>query len=152
MTRFVVTTAIAARPWRVFDVSLEIETHTASMAGSGERVIDGVRAGRMTLGDTVTWQARHFGRQWRMTSVISTYDPPYSFVDEQVTGPFRYWRHTHRFGPAGDGVTEMWDVVDFAAPLRPLGTIAELAVLKRYLHGLIQLRNDHVRAVAEAEG
>ena len=54
MTRFEAVTAIAAPPQRVFDVSLEVEIHLESMARSGERVIGGVRSGRMRLGDTVT--------------------------------------------------------------------------------------------------
>ncbi|MFC7111430.1 hypothetical protein ACFQQB_70140 [Nonomuraea rubra] len=41
-------------------------------------------------------------------------------MDEQVTGPFRRWHHTHTFEPAHDGAaTLMTDVVDFAAPCRP---------------------------------
>lgn len=150
MTRFEAITAIAAPPQRVFDVSLEIETHMTSMAGSGERVIGGVSSGRMKLGDTVTWQARHFGLRWRMTSLISAYDPPGSFVDEQVTGPFKRWHHAHHFEPDGNGGTVMRDIVDFAAPLGPLGTIAEFVVLNRYMPRLIRLRNDHLKAAAEA--
>jgi ligand-binding SRPBCC domain-containing protein len=149
MTRFEAITAIAAAPQRVFDISLEIETHMASMAGSGERVIAGVSSGRMTLGDTVTWQARHFGLRWRMTSGISAYDPPGYFVDEQVTGPFKRWRHGHHFEPDGNGGTVMRDIVDFTAPLGPLGTIAEFIVLNRYMPRLIRVRNDHIKAAAE---
>jgi ligand-binding SRPBCC domain-containing protein len=150
MTRFEAITAIAAPPQRVFDVSLEIETHMASMAGSGERVIGGVSSGRLKLGDTVTWQARHFGLRWRMTSLISVCDPPGYFVDEQVTGPFKRWRHAHHFEQDGNGGTVMRDVVDFAAPLGPFGAVAELAVLNRYMPRLIRIRNDHLKAAAEA--
>lgn len=150
MTRFVVTTAIAAPPQRVFDVSLEVEVHTASMADSGEQAISGVIAGRMKLGDTVTWQARHFGLRWRMTSVISACDPPRSFVDEQVTGPFKRWRHAHHFEPDGKGGTLMRDIVDYAAPLGPLGTVAERVVLNRYLARLVRVRNAHVKTATEA--
>jgi ligand-binding SRPBCC domain-containing protein len=150
MTRFEVTTGIMARPQRVFDLSLEVEVHTASMADSGEQVIGGVTSGRMKLGDTVTWQARHFGLRWRMTSLISVYDPPGYFVDEQVTGPFKRWRHAHHFEPDGTGGTVMRDIVDFAAPLGPLGTVAERTVLNWYLPRLIRIRNDHVRTAAEA--
>jgi ligand-binding SRPBCC domain-containing protein len=150
MTRFEAITAIAAPPQRVFDVSLEIETHMASMARSGERVIGGVSSGRMKLGDTVTWQARHFGLRWRMTSLVSAYDPPGYFVDEQVTGPFKRWHHAHHFEPDGNGGTVMRDIVDFAAPLGPLGTIAEFIVLNRYMPRIIRIRNDHVKAAAEA--
>jgi len=143
-------TAIAAAPRVVFDVSLEVDVHTGSMARSGERAIAGVTSGRLALGDTVTWQARHFGLPWRMTSRISAYDPPASFVDEQLTGPFRRWHHTHHFDPDGHGGTLMRDVVDFAAPLGPLGRLVERTVLTRYLRRLIALRNEHVTAVAES--
>lgn len=151
MGRFEVTTGIAAPPRRVFDLSLEVEVHTASMAGSGERVIGGVSSGRMKLGDTVTWQARHFGLRWRMTSLISACDPPGHFVDEQVTGPFKRWCHAHHFEPDGNGGTVMRDIVDFAAPLGPLGAIAEFIVLNRYMPRLVRIRNDHVKAAAEAD-
>jgi ligand-binding SRPBCC domain-containing protein len=152
MTCFEVVTGIAAPPQRVFELSLEVEVHTASMAGSGERAIGGVTAGRMQLGDTVTWQARHFGLRWRMTSRISACDPPGFFVDEQVAGPFARWRHAHHFEPDGNGGTVMRDLVDFAAPLGPLGTVAERTVLDRYMPRLIRLRNDHLRKAAEAAG
>lgn len=152
MTRFEVTTGIAALPQRVFDLSLEVEVHTASMARSGERVVGGVTAGRMRLGDTVTWEARHFGVRWRMTSRISACDPPGYFVDEQVAGPFARWHHAHHFEPDGHGGTLMRDVVDFAAPLGPLGIIAERTVLGRYMPRLIRVRNEHLRRAAEASG
>lgn len=151
MTHFeATTTTIAAPPRRVFDVSLEVETHLASMADSNERVIGGLTSGRMTLGDTVTWQARHFGLRWRLTSRITACDPPSYFVDEQVTGPFRRWRHAHHFEPDPNGATVMRDVVDFAAPLGPLGATAELTLLNWYMPRLIRVRNDHVKTAAEA--
>jgi ligand-binding SRPBCC domain-containing protein len=150
MTRFEVTARIAAPPQRVFDLSLDVGLHTASMAGSGERVVGGVASGRMRLGDTVTWRARHFGVWWRMTSRISAFDPPGYFVDEQVGGPFRRWLHEHHFESDGDGGTVMRDVVDFAAPLGPLGRLAERLVLDRYMPWLIRMRNEHLKRTAEA--
>ena len=51
----------------------------------------------MSLGQTVTWQARHFGLPFRMTSKITEYERPTHFVDEQVSGPFAFWWHEHRF-------------------------------------------------------
>ncbi|TDQ01131.1 SRPBCC family protein [Labedaea rhizosphaerae] len=151
MPRLEIVTAIAAPPRRVFDLSLQVQTHTESMAGSGEQAIDGTTTGRLRLGDQVTWQARHFGLRWRMTARVTAYDPPAGFVDEQVTGPFRRWLHRHAFEPDGIGGTVMLDTVEFAAPLGPLGVLAEVAVLNRYLHRLIRRRNAHLKAVAEAE-
>lgn len=149
MTRFEVITDIAAAPQLVFDLSLDVGVHTASMAGSGERIVGGVTSGRMGPGDTVTWLARHFGVRWRMTSRITAFDPPGHFVDEQVAGPFRRWHHAHHFEPDGRGGTVMRDVVEFAAPLGPLGRLAERLVLDRYMQMLIHQRNEHLRTAAE---
>ncbi|MFC7614399.1 hypothetical protein ACFQV2_13590 [Actinokineospora soli] len=44
----------------------------------------------------------------------------------------------------------MRDVIDFAAPLGPLGALAEHAVLNRYMPRLIRIRNQHVKTAAEA--
>ncbi|GAA4529470.1 SRPBCC family protein [Amycolatopsis samaneae] len=149
MSRFELTTGIAASPQRVFGLSLEVEVHTASMAGSAERAVGGVTSGGLGLGDTVTWEARHFGLTWRMTSRISAFEEPGYFVDEQVSGPFRHWHHAHHFASDGRGGTVMHDVVDFAAPLGPLGALADVVVLGRYMRRLIEERNAHVKAAAE---
>ncbi|MGW5869104.1 SRPBCC family protein [Streptomyces sp. NPDC055239] len=150
MKRFETVTHIAASPATVFDLSLDVDLHTASMADSGERIVGGVRAGRMTLGDTVTWQARHFGVRWRMTSRISAYERPEGFVDEQVAGPFKRWHHTHHFAPDGRGGTVMRDVIEFAAPFGLLGAGVEAVALGRYMHRLIDARNVYVKERAEA--
>jgi hypothetical protein len=44
----------------------------------------------------------------------------------------------------------MEDVVDFAAPLGPLGALADLLVLRRHLTGLILVRNRHIKDLTEA--
>lgn len=149
MPRFEIVTAIAAPPARVFDASLDVEVHTASMAKSAERAVGGVTTGRLKLGDSVTWQARHFAIPWRMTSKITDCTPPEHFTDEQAAGPFKHWRHDHRFEPDGRGGTVMRDEVDFEAPLGLLGTIAQVVVLRRYMAGLIRARNQHLKTVTE---
>ncbi|GAA4965644.1 hypothetical protein GCM10023205_32520 [Yinghuangia aomiensis] len=157
MPSFELVTRIAAPPERVFDASLDVDVHTASMADSGERVVGGVSAGGMRLGDTVTWRARHFGVWWRMTSAITAYDRPGFFVDEQRRGPFRRWRHEHHFAAddatrdgSGSG-TVMRDVVEFTSPLGVLGRAVDALVLRRYMLKLIAERNAHIKALVEAE-
>lgn len=49
----------------------------------------------------------------RWVSEITEWDPPYGFVDEQRKGPYRYWRHEHRFREERDG-TVCEDVVKYA--------------------------------------
>jgi len=140
-SRFVVRTRAAVVAEELFDVSLDIDAHVASMERSGERAISGVLSGHIGLGQEVTWRARHFGVWFTMTSRITALDRPTRFVDEQVRGPFRSFRHEHRFDDV-TGVTIMTDTIDLVSPV--LGIVAERAVLVPYLRRLIRLRNAHL--------
>ncbi|KQR90675.1 MAG: SRPBCC family protein [Microbacterium ginsengisoli] len=124
-----------------FDLSLSIDLHLASMADAGERAIAGTTSGRIGLDETVTWRARHFGVWITMTSRISSLDRPHRFVDEQVSGPFRRFRHEHLFEHDGAG-TVMTDVIEVTSPV--FGAVAERLVLVPYLRRLIRQRNAHL--------
>jgi ligand-binding SRPBCC domain-containing protein len=126
-------------------MSLSIDLHTASMSQSRERAIGSRTSGVLALGDAVTWRAVHFRIPWRMTSKITEYDPPNHFVDEQVRGPFAWFRHEHRYEPISGG-TRMTDHVAFQASFGPLGRLAERLVLGEYVAKLIDARNAYLRA------
>ncbi|GAA1120219.1 hypothetical protein GCM10009670_07550 [Citricoccus alkalitolerans] len=147
----------------LFDLSLNIDEHLGSMADSGEQAIDGVTSGQIGLGETVTWRARHFGIWFTMTSQITEHDRPRRFVDEQITGPFRSFRHVPDFssevhGSAGAGLvtagtaqsaSTMTDTITVTSPL--FGRLAERLILVPYLRRLIRQRNRHLLAVLDAE-
>jgi ligand-binding SRPBCC domain-containing protein len=69
------------------------------------------------LGLGVDWQVR-----------ITHWDPPYCFIDEQVSGPFKFWEHTHHFMPISSGSTRLVDSIKFE--LNPLvdGTLIRLGL------------------------
>ena len=136
----VIETHIAASPERCWELSLSIDAHTGSMRHSRERAIAGVTSGQIGMGESVTWEARHFGLRFRMTSKITEFEYPTRFVDEQTAGPFAHWRHEHSFAPVGAG-TLMTDRLSFRAPFGVLGRLAEVAVLSRYMERLIRKRN-----------
>jgi uncharacterized protein (UPF0548 family)/ligand-binding SRPBCC domain-containing protein len=123
---------------QLFDVSLSIDQHVASMAHTGERAIGGVTTGTIGLGETVTWRAKHFGIWFTMTSRIKSLDRPHRFVDEQVRGPFRSFRHVHTFRSDREA-TVMLDTLTIGSPV--LGRLAEQMVLVPYLRRLIRRRN-----------
>ena len=147
MISFERNSVIPLGPLDTFDLALDIDAHMGSMAKSGERAIDGVTTGVIGLDETVTWRARHFGITWTMTTTISEMDRPTRFVDRQLRGPFKEFIHEHTFVPV-DGGTHVTDRVRFAAPLGPLGRVAERLVLKRYIPELIDTRNEFM--IAEA--
>lgn len=142
--RIVTEAPVDAR--RLFDVSLDIDAHVASMAASGERAIAGITSGRIGLGETVTWRARHFGIWFTMTSEITDLDAPSRFIDQQVRGPFASFVHEHRFEPLPAGC-RMTDIITVGSPV--FGGVAERLVLVPYLRRLISRRNAHLLAGLE---
>ncbi|SCE93364.1 SRPBCC family protein [Micromonospora mirobrigensis] len=143
MPRIELTTDVKAVPEAVFDACLDVDLHTRSMGTSRERVVGGVMTGQLKAGDAVTWEARHFGLPWRMTVRITEHRRPYGFTDEQTEGPFGRWRHEHSFtpNPGNPSATVMRDVIDFTAPMGPLGRLVAHLVLRPYLQRLIARRN-----------
>jgi ligand-binding SRPBCC domain-containing protein len=142
-------TSILAPPERCFDLSLSVDLHTQSQANAHERPIAGVLAGGMRLGDTVTWEAVHFGIKQHLTSQISAYERPTRFTDEMVAGIFQQLHHTHVFVPQPHG-TLMIDEFSFRAPLGVLGRLAETLFLTHYMKGSLLSRNRFLKQVAES--
>ena len=146
------TTVVEAPLQRTFDLARSIEVHLLGNVHFGEQATAGVSMGLIGPGESVTWRARHFGVQQYLTSAITAYDPPVYFQDTMLHGAFRSMQHEHYFLalPAEDGApqTEMRDVFRFAAPLGPLGRVAERVVLRRYMRELLRERNRVIREVA----
>ncbi len=142
-------TSIAASPERCFDLSLSVDVHRHSVAHSHERPIAGVTSGVMKRGDTVTWEAVHFGMKQHLTSKITAYERPHRFTDEMIQGAFQAMTHIHEFVPQSPG-TLMIDRFMFCAPFGILGRLAEVLILTRYMKGLLLARNRYLKQVAEA--
>lgn len=134
----------------LFDLARSIDAHKDSMVGSREDAVAGVRSGLISLGEQVTWRAWHFGVPIRMTSRITEMEAPDYFVDEQVKGPFRRFRHVHEFKEDSKGTT-MVDRIEFTAPFGLVGRVVERLVLARYLRTLVKIRNRHLTAGPRAD-
>ncbi len=67
----------------------------------------------MRAGATIDYRLRlrAFPIRWR--TEITAWEPHARFVDEQVRGPYRIWRHEHTFEPEAGGV-RCRDRVDYA--------------------------------------
>jgi ligand-binding SRPBCC domain-containing protein len=94
-THIELVTFLDAPPERAFELARDIGVHERSMARTGERAVAGRTSGLIGPGETVTFVARQLGVRWRLTSRVTSndWDPPRRFVDEQVAGPFRVYRH-----------------------------------------------------------
>ncbi|TNC18617.1 SRPBCC family protein [Georgenia sp. 311] len=145
-TTLTLNTRTRHRAEDLFDLSLSIDTHVASMAGSDEHAVAGTTSGQIGLGETVTWRARHLGVWFTMTAEVIELDRPRRFVDQQVRGPFRSFVHEHDFLQDG-GSAVMTDTFTIAAPI--LGRLTEPLLLVPYLRRLITQRNNHMLAVLD---
>lgn len=74
---------------------------------------------------------------WR--TEIEWWEPGVGFVDTQLRGPYRAWWHEHRFIAHGDR-TLMVDRVYYAAPLGPLGRLANALFVRATLERIFGFR------------
>lgn len=80
---------------------------------------------------------------WR--TLISIWEPNQRFVDEQISGPYAKWHHTHSFEPDGDA-TIMRDIVEYRMPLGALGDVARALFVARTLDKIFDYRVQATRA------
>jgi ligand-binding SRPBCC domain-containing protein len=145
---------IAAPRERVFDLARSIDAHVASTPGTDERPVareGGKTSGLMTLGDEVTWRARHLGVVQHLTSRIVAYDRPRHFRDSMVRGAFARFDHDHTFEEEGRDATLMRDVFDFRSPLGPVGGAFDALYLDGYMRRLLMQRAQILKRLAESE-
>ena len=141
---------IAASPERVFAFHERPDAFTLLTPWwSGARVVrtasslrPGARAllmlGRGPL--SVEWEAVH-----------EVYEPPKCFVESQVRGPFRSWRHRHLVLPEGDGA-RLRDELEYEVPGGRLAPVLDF-VLRRFLGRLFAYRHAITqRSVSTASG
>jgi len=98
----------------------------------------------MREGALIDYLVRVGGLPMRWRSLITAYEPPHRFVDEQILGPYSFWHHTHTFAPLPGGGTELGDRVRYALPLGPLGELAHALAIRRQLAGIFAFRQAFV--------
>jgi len=109
---------------------------------------DWTEAPPMAAGLRIHYSVRPLGFPQRWTSLITEWDPPHAFVDEQVRGPYRSWRHRHEFRSVRGG-TELVDRVEYGLPFGPIGRLAHLLLVRRQLESIFDFR---ARTAAEMFG
>ena len=80
----------------------------------------------------VEWEAVH-----------EIYEPPTCFVESQVRGPFRRWRHRHLVLPDGDGA-RLRDELEYELPGGSLAPLLDV-VMRPFLEQLFAYRHAATR-------
>lgn len=99
-------------------------------------------AGPLEQGSRIRYRLRVRGFPIGWTSLISRWQPPFEFVDEQLRGPYTKWVHTHTFEER-DGQTWMRDRVDYAVLG---GWLVNALMVRRDLDRIFDYRAAQLRA------
>jgi hypothetical protein len=67
------------------------------------------------------------------------------FVDEQSSGPFAAWRHTHTFEPAGPDACRLVDHIDYRLPMGPIGRLVGGRSTRHMLQRMFDFRHTRTR-------
>jgi ligand-binding SRPBCC domain-containing protein len=99
----------------------------------------------MARGTLLEYKLSLFGIGFRWKTIIEEWEPEDSFVDSQLEGPYRLWRHRHSFESIGQARTLMRDRVEYLIPLGFLGRASNALFVSRTLREIFDYR---ARAIA----
>ena len=104
----------------------------------------------MFAGATIDYRIRLWGMPMKWRTLISRWDPPNGFVDEQIRGPYRRWIHTHRFATDEQDASHTWihDEVVYQLPLDPAGRLLQPAI-RRQLERIFDYRAEATARLLE---
>jgi ligand-binding SRPBCC domain-containing protein len=97
---------------------------------------------QMRVGLEIAYRISPYGLPIPWRSRIDVYQPGVCFVDRQIVGPYRWWRHEHRFEAAPDG-TRVIDRVDYA----PRAHWLSGAFVRRDLERIFDYRHEALRRI-----
>lgn len=149
MGHVTIVTTIAAPAERCFDAARSVDAHVQSARFSNEKLVaPGRLTGSLEPGDLVCFEGRHFGVKQRFCARITEMNRPHRFTDEMTQGAFKSLRHVHQFVEDG-GVTTMTDVLDWEAPLGPLGRLADWLFLERHMAWFVRTKQVVLKGMIE---
>lgn len=149
MSVIYLTTEISAPIVTVFDLFRSVDLHMISTQHTNETVEAGRTSGLCSVGDTITWKAKHLGFYQRLTVEIISCNVPTYFEDRMTKGAFKSFTHRHYFDSLGNK-TLMKDVFEFESPFGIIGKIFNIIFLKRYMTRLLINRNEVIKTYAES--
>lgn len=100
---------------------------------------------RMQCGTLLAYTLKVRGWPLHWLTKIESWNPPFDFIDLQSSGPYKLWRHTHRFREI-EGGTRISDTVEYELPFGILGRLAHPLVV-RDLARIFDYRAEQVRRI-----
>src|SRR5262245_60058412 len=102
----------------------------------------------MRAGALIEYRLRLFGVSLRWKTMIESYEPGHRFVDVQLRGPYKVWRHEHEFEPLADG-TLVRDRVTYSLPFGALGELVRASFMDRMLERIFDYRAKRIEQLEQ---
>ena len=83
--------------------------------------------------------------RWR--TLITKYDPPHLFIDQQIKGPYSIWHHTHTFTKINEKETLIKDIVLYSIPLGFIGRVVHWIYIKRDLEKIFSYIKKRIQEI-----
>jgi uncharacterized protein YbjT (DUF2867 family)/ligand-binding SRPBCC domain-containing protein len=104
------------------------------------------------VGSTIEYTLRPlFGIPVRWRTLIDEVEAPHRFRDVQEKGPYKSWRHEHRFAAVEDGV-RMDDRVEYEMPFGPVGALSHRMLVRSQLQHVFDFRASAIDSIFEPAG
>ncbi len=152
MTIIKLETEIDAPIGRCFDLARNIDLHQLTTRQTSERAIAGKTGGLIEHGETVTWEAVHFGVRQQLTVTITAMTYPTYFCDKMVKGAFKSMCHQHFFDEIANDKTRMCDEFTYETPFGIAGLLFDKLILRSYMTSFLKGRNKLLKEIAESTG
>ncbi len=94
---------------------------------------------KMSAGRLIDYKIYLMGFPIHWRALITDFDPPHTFIDQQIKGPYTIWHHTHTFQKV-DGGVEIKDRVVYSIPFSILGRILNFLWIRKDLENIFNYR------------
>lgn len=102
----------------------------------------------MKKGTLIDYRLRIYGMPFQWRTEITEWDPPHTFTDTQIRGPYRRWVHRHLFEEK-DGGTLMIDRVEYSIPGWLLEPLIHWLLVRRNIKKIFAFRRGRFKEILE---
>lgn len=105
--------------------------------------IERMSSSEIRQGTEIDYKLKIHGIPVKWKTEIDEWQPPYKFVDNQKSGPYSVWRHTHEFRPFCGG-TLMVDKVLYRLPLGYFGWVLGTKFINKDVENIFSFRRKFI--------
>ena len=101
------------------------------------------------LGSRIRFAIFVMGATIRSVHEIVAFESPERFIEEQIEGPFKQWRHEHVFRPLGEQQVTLFDLIEYEPPGGMMGLLLSEARIRSQLDEGFAHRQDELKYLLE---